>query len=47
MEDKAGGGLLFSSSFKLSTLATMLSLAKEVREMPGVAEEGRSKEPGL
>ena len=43
-----GGGLLFSSSlFKLSTLATMLSLAKEVREMPGVADEGRSKEPGL
>ena len=25
----------------------MLSLAKEVREMPGVADEGRSKEPGL
>ena len=42
-----GGGRLFSSSFKLSTLATMLSLAKEVSEMPGVPEDGRSREPGL
>ena len=48
VEDMVGGACrLFSSSFKLSTLATMLSLAREVREMPGVAEDGRSKEPGL
>ena len=42
----AGGGRLSSSSFKLSTLATMLSLAREVREMPGVPDDGRSSEPG-
>jgi len=47
VEDMVGGGRLFSSSFKLSTLATMLSLAREVREMPGVPEDGRSSEPGL
>ena len=48
VEDMVGGACrLFSSSFKLSTLATMLSLAREVREMPGVAEDGRSSEPGL
>ena len=50
VEDMAVGGArwLFSSSFKLSTLATMLSLAREVREMPmGVAEDGRSREPGF
>ena len=39
---------MFSSSFRLSTLATMLSLAREVREIPGAAvDDGRRREPGL